>query len=118
MIYWVCQVLDLDNFMYQAVPGLLDLFLNRPAANKFSRLSDIVSALFNIALLLATFLAFYFLIWGAFAYLMSGGDKENLAKARARIRWALIGLLVTYLAYSIAVYAAKIFPPGRGGVPF
>ena len=106
-----------NNFMN--VPGLLDLFVNRPAP-AFGRLGDIISVFLNIALFIAAFLAFYFLIWGAWAYIFASGEKENLAKARERIKWALIGLLVVFMAYFIAKFAGTIFPPGpgRGGLPF
>jgi len=85
---------------------------------QFKTLGDFISGLLNIAFFIAVFLAFYYLVWGAFQYMMAGGNKEDLAKARARITWALIGLVVVILAYLIATYAAEIFPPGRGGLPF
>ena len=80
-------------------------------------LGSFLTPLLNIVFFVAVFLAFYFFVWGAFAYIMANGKKEDLAKARARITWALIGLGVTLLAFFIAKYAAFIFP-SKGGVPF
>lgn len=76
-------------------------------------LTDILNIIFYIAV----FLAFYWLVWGTFAYIMARGNKEDLAKARARITWALIGLMVVLLSYSIAKYGSEIFRP-KGGLPF
>lgn len=82
-----------------------------------AKLTDVLSGLLNIALYIAAFLAFYWLVWGAWAYLFSSGKKEELAKARARISWALVGLLVVFMAYFIAKYASEFFPP-KGGTSF
>lgn len=40
-------------------------------------------------------------VWGAVAMILSGGDKEAVAKARARITWAVIGLVLLSLSYFI-----------------
>ena len=100
----------------QTIPGLKDIFDNRPAP-QFKNLGDILSGLLNIVFYLAVFLAFYFLVWGAFQYILAGGKKEELAKARQRITWALVGLVIVFLAYFIAQYAGEIFP-AKGGSPF
>lgn len=87
---------------------------------QFGNLASLISLFLNIAFFAAVFLTFYFLIWGAFQYIMAKGDKESLAKARARITWAIVGLLVVLMAYFVAKYAAQIFPPqgGEGALPF
>ena len=88
------------------------------SASWFPDLASLISPLLRITFYIAAFLAFYFLIWGAYQYILASGNKENLAKARARITWALIGLMVVLMAYFIAVYASSVFPPNKGGVPF
>lgn len=84
----------------------------------FTNLASFISPLLNIAFYIAVFLAFYFLVWGGFQYITAGGKKEELAKARSRISWALIGLIVIFLAFFIAKFAAEIFTPKIGGLPF
>lgn len=92
-----------------------------------AKLGDILSGLLNIAFYIAIFLAFYWLVWGAFSYIMARGNKEDLAKSRARIIWALVGLIIVLLSFLIAQFAGQILPsrpgPGTapvpgGGVPF
>lgn len=85
---------------------------------EFQDLASFISPLLNIAFYIAVFLAFYFLVWGAFQYILASGKKEELAKAKARITWALVGLMVVFLAYFIARFGAEIFPPTTGGLPF
>ncbi|OGE28322.1 hypothetical protein A2867_04910 [Candidatus Daviesbacteria bacterium RIFCSPHIGHO2_01_FULL_40_11] len=83
----------------------------------FQDLASLITPLLNIIFYLALFLTFYYLIWGALSYIMAQGQKENLAKARARITWALIGLMVTLLAFFIAKFIGEVFTP-KGGLPF
>lgn len=85
---------------------------------EFQDLASFISPLLNIVFYIAAFLAFYYLVWGAFQYILAGGKKEELAKARQRISWALVGLIVVFLAYFIAKYGAGIFRPTTGGLPF
>ena len=81
-------------------------------------LGSFISGIINIVSFIAMFLTFYFLIWGAWSYIFASGEKEALGKARERIKWALIGLLVVLLSYSIARYAGEILPPVGGDLPF
>lgn len=91
-----------------------DLVFSGDLAN----LGAILTGLLGIAFYIAGFFAFYWLIWGAFQYILASGNKEDLAKARARITWALVGLVVIFSAYLVAKFAWEIFPPIRGGLPF
>lgn len=81
-----------------------------------STLGDIISGFFQIAFFLAGFLAFFWFVWGAFQYIFAGGDKEKLGKARSRITWAIVGLIIVALAFTISQFAQQILKP-RGGTP-
>lgn len=95
---------------------------------QFVNLASFITPLLNVIFYIAGFFAFYWLIWGSFQYLMARGEKEGLAKARARITWALIGLLFIFMSFFIAKYASEVFPPlqiggsspvpNPSGVPF
>lgn len=78
---------------------------------RFTNTGDVLSALFNTFFILAFFLAFIWMFWGAFEYIFAGGDKERLSKARSRIISALIGLLLTALSFAIAQLAEQILAP-------
>ncbi|MBI2596657.1 hypothetical protein HYW41_00690 [Candidatus Daviesbacteria bacterium] len=93
------------------IPGLGSL---KP---EFKDLASFISPLLNIVFYVAVFLAFFYFVWGAWAYIFASGNKENLAKARARIMWALIGLMVVFSAFFIAKFASEILTP-KGGLPF
>ena len=101
----------------QVLPDLQKIYDAKPAKD-INSLGDLISVFLNIVFYAAGFLAFYYLVWGALSYIMAQGNKESLAKARNRIKWAIIGMLVTLMSFLIAKYAGEIFTPGRGGVPF
>lgn len=77
------------------------------AGNKFSTapggpditLATIVNQVSSVALYVGGFMMFIWLVWGVFQYIIAEGNKENLAKARARIRWAFLGFVILIIAF-------------------
>lgn len=84
--------------------------------SKFTDLAGLISGLLEIVFFLAAFLAFFWLVWGAFQYIFAGGNKEKLAEARGRITWAIVGLVLVAVAFLVAQWAGQILKP-RFGVP-
>lgn len=93
------------------MPDLLNIFNFNPVAPKFTGLGGIILGLLNIIFSIAIFLAFYWLIWGAFQYIFASGDKNKLAQARGRITWALVGLFIIALAFLITQLAGQLLTP-------
>ncbi|MBI2596661.1 hypothetical protein HYW41_00710 [Candidatus Daviesbacteria bacterium] len=60
-------------------------------------LSNLIALIYSIAFVVLIFM----LIWGAFDWMTSGGDKEKLAKAQQRIINAFIGILLFAVAFAI-----------------
>ncbi|MBI2021476.1 fibronectin type III domain-containing protein [Candidatus Daviesbacteria bacterium] len=79
------------------------------ATGKFKSLPGMISMLANVAIYVSGFLTLYWLLWGVFAYIAAGGDKERLAKARSRIQWAIIGFLVVIISFAVSQYAESIY---------
>ena len=82
------------------IPGLNDIYKLNPVP-KFKNLGDFLTGLFDVVFYLAFFLAFFWIVWAAFQYILAGGDKTKLAEARKRIIFALVGLIVIALAFCI-----------------
>lgn len=73
-------------------------------------LDNIVAAFFSVAAL--AFIIMF--VWGVVQMILSGGDKEAVAKARSKITWAIIGIVLMSLSYFIfsllqAVTGVKFF---------
>jgi len=66
-------------------------------------IGNVLTVLFAIAALVVLFM----LVWGAYEWITSGGDKEAVGKARGRILNALIGLAILAVAFALAVVAAQ-----------
>lgn len=75
-------------------PGALGTFLCT------SSLQKLITSISNIILLLVGVVAVLFLIIGGFQYISSAGNPETIQKAKTTILYAIIGILVTLIAYA------------------
>ena len=79
--------------------------------------NDIVSGVFGLTLTIAAVLTLMYLLYGAFQWITSGGDKEKLAASRKRITYAIIGLLVVFFsALIINLLLSFLGLPTLGGM--
>lgn len=60
---------------------------------------SLISNIITIAFIAAALLALAFLIFGGIKWITSGGDKGGVESARNMIVAALVGLVITFLAY-------------------
>lgn len=90
--------------------------INPPPGMSGTLTSDPVS---GIAKLLGTFVSLFitasglilliYMLWGAFDWIVSGGDKERVAKAQSKITNALIGMLVIFVVLVVfGLFAGNI----------
>jgi len=79
-------------------------------------LANIVGTGLNLLILAAVILCLLFLIWGGFSWLMSEGDKQKIGQARQKIVFAIIGLLVVFMAFFIINVFYRFFL-GSGANP-
>lgn len=68
----------------------------------------VLSNIIKLIIFGAALIVIFMLIWGAFEWITSGGDKEHIAKARSKIVNALIGLVILAIAFLIAAVAQSI----------
>lgn len=68
---------------------------------------DIVENVFSILIRLAGILAFITLIISGFQYLTAGGDAKKAQSARNTITYAILGLVLTILAYFILRFISE-----------
>lgn len=91
-----------DTFGYiKPPPQIIGLGVGTEGINK---LLDNMVGLFFAAGAMAFIIMF---VWGAIQMILSGGDKEAIAKARSKITWAIVGvalLALSYLIFSLLQY--------------
>lgn len=56
---------------------------------------------FAIMIILCIVLAVIFIVLGGMQWITSGGDKTKLQAARAKLTWAVVGLIVAFSAFFI-----------------
>lgn len=73
----------------------------------YSQLDFFIQNVLTVAFGIAAIAVLIMLVWGAFEWIFSGGDKDSVGKARSRIINALIGLAVLAVAYALGRVAAQ-----------
>lgn len=79
-----------------------------PPAQGYKDLGEFIGNIVQIAFGIGLIVTLIYLIWGAFDWITSGGDKEAVGKARGKIINALIGIAVLAVAFALANVAAQI----------
>lgn len=80
-------------------------------------LAFVVSQAFRIIIMVGGGVMIFWLSWGIFQYIFSGGKKEDLAKARSRIIYALVGFLLLLISLALQQFLEGILPHQiEGGV--
>ncbi len=67
-----------------------------------------LSNILNIVFTMAGLLSVIFIIVGGLKYTLSGGDSAGLKSAKETITYAIVGLIVTLLAFGIVNFVTKI----------
>lgn len=63
--------------------------------------SNVLQLIFTFAFMLAGIIAVAFVIYAGIQWITSAGDKEKIQKARARLTYAIIGLIVAVSSFLI-----------------
>lgn len=63
----------------------------------------------GVILVLISIFALFMLIWGGIIWITSAGDKAKLDAARKRIIYAIIGLILAFLSFTIISLVGSIF---------
>lgn len=83
-----------------------NITINKPVGG-FKNLGDFITNTLTIAFAVGILIVLVMLIWGAFEWITSGGDKEHVGNARNRIINSLIGLAVLAVTFALARVAAQ-----------
>lgn len=93
-----------------------DIDINPPGnvpSGGFSETGGIANAIviygLDILLAAAVLIALIYLIFGGIQWISSGGDKTKLQSARNKMVYAIIGLVVAFLAYFIVGLVSAFF---------
>lgn len=85
-----------------------------PPGQGFKTPGDAISKILTISFVAAIIAVLMMLIWGAFEWITSGGDKEAVGKARSRIISALVGLAVLAIVFALFRLSGQFLGFGFG----
>jgi uncharacterized membrane protein len=80
-----------------------------PVITNASQILTVVANVIRIAMAFAGALAVIFVIVGGIFFVISAGNPANIKRAREILTNALVGLVITGLAYSIVTFIAGGF---------
>jgi uncharacterized protein YacL len=69
---------------------------------------DIFATFIALALIAASLLCLVFIIVGGISFILSAGNEEKIKKAVHTIRFAIIGLFVTFIAFFAVSWIARL----------
>ncbi len=74
---------------------------------------DIITTFVALGLIIAAILSLVYIIVGGISFILSAGNEEKIKKAVNTIRFAIIGLVVAFIAFFAVSFVANLL-----GVPF
>lgn len=73
--------------------------LNKGDLNGETGVNALLSTGVSLFFMLATIAFVFMFIWGAYDFIISFGEKDSIGKARQKITWAVIGLIILSLSF-------------------
>lgn len=97
-------------FATNTQPTGVDIRIGTPTqgVNPAVSVGVLLSSALTIIFVVAALAVLFMLIYGAFQWITSGGEKEAIDKARKRITSALIGLAILALAFFITRVVGQV----------
>lgn len=81
-------------------------------------LSRILQTFLSLIILVAIFISFVYIIWGALDYILAEGDKQRIQNARHKFIFAIVGLVIVLLSFFAVSIFGNIFGIDVFNVPF
>ncbi len=70
---------------------------------------ELINVFFAIALLAAGFLCLIFILWAGISFILSGGDETKVKSAVNTFRYAVIGLLIVIVSFTVVAFIGRFF---------
>ncbi len=71
-------------------------------------IAEIIAAVIAFALILASLLSLIYIIIGGITFILSAGNEEKIKKAVHTVRYAIIGLIISFVAFFAVSWVAKL----------
>ncbi|MBI4100669.1 hypothetical protein HY439_02910 [Candidatus Microgenomates bacterium] len=71
--------------------------------------TGIIPGIIKLLLVVSFIVALIFLLLGGISWITSGGNKEGVGKAKARVTYAILGLILALLSFFIVYTLTRMF---------
>jgi hypothetical protein len=72
-----------------------------------ANIANVINSVMNLIMLVGALLVLLYMVWGAFDWLTSGGDKGKTESARNKITAAVIGLIILSASYAMTLLIVR-----------
>lgn len=96
--------MNLNLLQAFAIDSLQNIKQSDVKGQSANSVEDIITSLINTLIWAVGFVAVAMLIYGGFKYITAQGNEKNVATARSVIMYAVIGLIITAIAYAIRTF--------------
>ena len=103
------------TFAQPALAQIVDCGRTGQAQCEWTDLFELAYRVVNYMIGMAGFVAVLFIVWGGVQMLLSAGNTTTVQEAKSTIKNAILGLVLTMLAYLIIGYVVGLLVPGVGG---
>lgn len=102
---------NMENLLTLSVPGYGTVGAPDaiPTGGLSSTGGDIIQNVITLLMVVAIIVAFFMLLWSGIEWITSQGDKSKVEKARHRIIFTIIGLIVVFLSFMIINVIGRAF---------
>ncbi len=69
---------------------------------------DIIATVIALGIIIASISSLVFIIVGGITFILSAGDDEKIKKAVHTIRYAIIGLVISFLAFFLVAWLSRL----------
>lgn len=69
---------------------------------------DIIATVIALGIIIASISSLIFIIVGGITFILSAGDEEKIKKAVHTIRYAIIGLVISFLAFFLVAWLSRL----------
>lgn len=69
---------------------------------------DIIATVIALGIIVASISSLIFIIVGGITFILSAGDDDKIKKAVHTIRYAIIGLVISFLAFFLVAWLSRL----------
>ena len=75
--------------------------------------TGVIRQISNTLIFIIGIIAVIMLIWGGLRYVVSGGDAKKVTDAKNTILYAIIGLIISFMAFAIVGFVVDALPSNQ-----